>query len=83
MEEVAVAAKASVSWARTRGKAGFMNWAGVLLGIALYARQLRALTRCLHWPLLDDIPAVGVPFPPTDKEKHDVDHCRSQEGIDD
>ncbi|OWK19524.1 30S ribosomal protein S15 [Mesorhizobium amorphae CCBAU 01583] len=25
----------------------------------------------MHRPLLDDIPAEGVPFPRTDKEKHD------------
>jgi hypothetical protein len=56
-------------------QAGFMNWAGVFRGIALYAPQHRAMSLCLHRPLLDDIPAEGDPFPQTDKEKHDVDYC--------
>jgi hypothetical protein len=34
-----------------------------------------ALTGRYNWPPLDDILAVGVPFPQTDKEKRDVDHC--------
>jgi hypothetical protein len=30
-----------------------------------YMRRNIAQRRNVHWPLLDDIPAVGVPFPPT------------------
>jgi len=82
MEEVAIAAEPFVFMARP-ATSRLDICAGVFSGIALYAPQLRALTRRLHWPLLDDIPAVGVPFPPTDKEKHDVDYCRPQKGIDD
>lgn len=33
--------------------------------------------RFVHWPLLDDIPAVGVPFLTFRKEESDVDHRRA------
>jgi hypothetical protein len=79
MEEMALAeGEIFVCAAKSR----LVNWAGVFWGIALYAPQHRAMTCCLYRPLLDDIPAEGVPFPQTDKEKHDVDYCRAQEGID-
>jgi hypothetical protein len=40
-----------------------------------YMRRSIAHWRHVYWPLLDDIPAVGVPFPQIRKEKHDVDYC--------
>lgn len=41
-------------------------------------RRSIALWRNVHWPPLDDILAVGVPFPrKSRKEKHDVDHRRA------
>jgi len=40
-----------------------------------YMRRNKALVRLVHRPPLDDIPAVGIPFPENRKEKHDVDHC--------
>jgi hypothetical protein len=79
MEEMALAAKKIFV---CQAKSRLVNWAGVSAGIALYAPQHRAMTCCLHRPLLDDIPAEGDPFPQTDKEKHDVDYCRAQTGID-
>ena len=36
--------------------------------VFLYMRRSIALERFVHWPLLDDIPAVGVPFPEFRKE---------------
>ena len=78
MEEVAVSAENLPIGVNSR----LGNWAGVFRRIALYAPQHSAKTLCLHRPLLDDIPAVGDPFPQIRKEKHDVDYCRAQTGTD-
>src|SRR5690606_38975156 len=42
--------------------------------------NIRPMGADVHRPPLDDIPAVGDPFPPIQKEKHDVDHRRTQAG---
>jgi hypothetical protein len=42
-----------------------------------YMRRSIAQSACFHWPLLDDIPAVGVPFPELRKEKSGVDYRRA------
>jgi hypothetical protein len=45
-----------------------------------YMAAIAAHCAGFAWPLLDDIPAAGVPFPQDQKGKHDVDHRTAQAG---